>query len=327
MRAVTLLDTAVASTNLGDQIIMEAVRAELADLLRDTFIYSVASHEWMGRKSRGLVKRSEIAIAGGTNLLSSRMWIRSVWKLSPRDAMQVHNVVLMGCGWYQFQRAPDPYTRWLLRRVLSGRHQHSVRDGYTLKRLAGIGITNVVNTGCPTLWTLTPKYCEGLPRNKGKQVVTTLNTYISDVEADRRLLQMLRQHYETVHLWVQTQSDYAYARDLDRDLEFIAPSLRAYDDLLESRAELDYVGNRLHGGIRALQKGRRAIIVEIDNRAREMGRDFALPTVERTNFERLDAMIAGPLAIEVQPPHDVIARWKSGLKQGIERTVSAPPAI
>ncbi len=42
MRAVTLLDTAVASTNLGDQIIMEAVRAELAGVLSDAMVYSVA---------------------------------------------------------------------------------------------------------------------------------------------------------------------------------------------------------------------------------------------------------------------------------------------
>jgi polysaccharide pyruvyl transferase WcaK-like protein len=316
MRVVTLLDTAVASTNLGDQIIMEAVRAELAGVLSDAFIYSVASHEKMSGKSRGLIRRSDFAIAGGSNLLSSRMWIRSVWKLSPLDALRIDNVVLMGCGWYQFQVAPDPYTAWLLRRVLCRGHLHSVRDSYTLKRLAGIGITNVVNTGCPTLWALTPEHCQSLPRAKGKQVVTTVNTYMPDVEADRRLLQTLRRHYDRVHLWIQTASDYVYAKDLDPALEFLAPSLRAFDELLETGADLDYVGNRLHAGIRALQKGRRAIIVEIDNRAREMGCDFALPTVERTNFERLEAMIDGPLEIAVQPPRDLVEKWKSGLFDG-----------
>jgi len=318
MRVVTLLDTAVASTNLGDQIIMEAVRSELAGVLSDAMVYSVASHEKMSGVSRSLIRRSELSIVGGTNLLSSRMWIRSLWKISPLDGLRIDNVVLMGCGWYQFQVAPDPYTAWLLRRVLSRKHLHSVRDSYTLKRLAGIGITNVINTGCPTLWALTPEHCRSIPRNKGTQVVTTLNTYIPDVEADRRLLQTLRRHYDRVHLWIPTVGDYAYAKDLDPALEILAPSLRAFDELLESGADLDYVGNRLHGGIRALQRGRRAIIVEIDNRAREMGRDFALPTVERTNFERLEAMIGGPLEIACQPPRYLVEKWKSGLFDGGE---------
>ncbi len=311
MRVVTLLDTAVASTNVGDQIIMEAVRRELQEPLADALVYSVASHEWMGRKSRGLVRRSEFAIAGGTNLLSSRMWIRSVWKLSPRDALSCRHVVLMGCGWYQFQHRPDPYTRWLLRRVLSSHHIHSVRDAYTKDMLARIGITNVVNTGCPTLWALTPDHCRSIPRARGKSVVTTINTYIPDVEADRRLLALLRRHYRTVYLWIQGEADYAYARTLDADLVFIAPNLAAFDALLETEPELDYVGNRLHGGIRALQKGRRTLIVEIDNRAQEMGRDFNLPTVKRTDFDRLEALIDAPLDTCVQPPREAIARWKN----------------
>ena len=41
MRSVTLLDTATASTNLGDQIIMEAVRREIDEVCADAFQYSV----------------------------------------------------------------------------------------------------------------------------------------------------------------------------------------------------------------------------------------------------------------------------------------------
>src|SRR5689334_1443578 len=92
IRALTILDTSVASTNLGDQIIMQAVREQLATVLPDAFTYSVASHEWMGAKSRGLLRQSEVAIAGGSNLLSSRMWMRAVWKVSPLDALLCDNV-------------------------------------------------------------------------------------------------------------------------------------------------------------------------------------------------------------------------------------------
>ena len=74
--------------------------------------------------------------------------------------------------------------------------------------------------------------------------------------------------------------------------------------------DLDYVGLRLHGGIRAMQCGRRAIILEVDNRAREMGKDFALPTVERGALEEIDGLITCPFQICLQPPLERVNRWK-----------------
>ncbi|MXO60736.1 polysaccharide pyruvyl transferase family protein [Altererythrobacter salegens] len=321
-RRVTLLDTAVASTNLGDQIIMEAVRAGLRDVLAGTFVTSVASHDRLGPKGRALIRNADVAIAGGSNLISSRMWFRSVWKLGLRDAFLSMNTVLMGIGWYQFQNKPDPYSRWLLRRVLHPTALHSVRDSHAKAMLAGIGIVNVVNTGCPTLWDLANPARPPLPTCKAAEVVTTVNTYIKDPAADRRMLEILKARYGTVYAWIQTAEDGAYLRELAQGIEIIEPSLAAYDELLTSARDLDYVGNRLHGGIRAMQKGRRAIIVAIDNRAQEMGRDFALPIVARTNFERLEAMIAGPLEIAVRPPLGDIAAWKAALA----RTIHGPAA-
>lgn len=318
MKRAVLLDTSVASTNLGDQIIMQAVRAELERPLKDALVSSVASHDTMGRKGRSLVRASDLVIAGGSNLISSHIWMRSVWRLRPLDAFIGMNVVLMGVGWYQFQSKPDPYTRWLLRKVLHPRALHSVRDGYTADMLASIGIANCVNTGCPTLWGLTPELCAGLPRTKAKSVVTTLNTYIRDIEADRRLIELLRSRYETVHAWVQTAEDHDYLREFGDDIRILEPSLAAYDRLLSNEPDLDYVGNRLHGGIRALQHGRRAIIVEIDNRAKEMGRDFNLPTVARTDFDQLASMIDGRSGIDVRVPSEAIARWKSSLNDTLE---------
>jgi polysaccharide pyruvyl transferase WcaK-like protein len=309
---VALLDTAVISNNLGDQIIMEAVRSELAEILPGIMQLPIASHEYMGPRSRAHLKEADFAIAGGTNLLSSRMWFRPVWNLRFRDAITRSNVVLMGVGWYQYQHRPDPYSRWLLTRLLSRTHLHSVRESYAQTMLASIGITKVVNTGCPTIWHLTPDHCAGIPREKrSDSVVTAINSYkgLRDPEADRRMLQALRRHYKSIHLWIQTPSDFEYARSLGVDVTFVEPTLASLDGALSGR-EVDYVGNRLHAGIRAMQKGRRAVIVEVDNRAREMGRDFGLPTVGRTDFERLEAMMAGPLVTSIRLPVAEIARWK-----------------
>lgn len=311
MRTVTVLDTATASTNLGDQIIMDAARHQLDALFPDAFMYSVASHDFMGAKGRGLVRKSDVAVACGTNLLTSRFWFRSPWKLKPWDGLLVDNVVLMGCGWYQYQRTPDPYSRWLLRRVLSGTHLHAVRDSYSLENLARIGITNVVNTGCPTLWQLDPEACAQLPKSRAREVVTTVNIHFRDPGADRAMMEHLQARYERVHLWVQAVEDLDYANSLGVPFDIVPPSLAAYDRLLATHPSLDYAGNRLHGGIRALQHGRRSVILEVDNRAAEMGRDFGLPTVDRHALDRFAAMLDAPFEIRVTPPVAEIARWKA----------------
>ncbi len=312
---VALLDTSVASTNLGDRIIMEAVRGEIAKLLPCSFPFSVATHERMAAKSRSLLRRSEWVVAGGTNLLSSRMWLRPIWKLSPHDALSGLGVLLMGAGWYRFQRAPDPYSRWLLRSVLHRVRLHSVRDSYSETMLRSIGLENVVNTGCPTIWSLTPERCERIPRDPAAGVVTTLNIYLADAERDRRLLELLGRRYRRVYFWPQSDGDLDYARALAPGLSFVRPTLEAYDELLEGEQGLDYAGLRLHGGIRAMQKGRRAVIMEIDNRARTMGQDFHLPTVPHGDMERLERAISEPFATSVKLPETAIRRWKNQFRE------------
>ena len=309
-RSITLIDTSLAASNIGDAIIMDAVRYELSDLLSHVRTFTIASHERMTRLSRSLIRQSDFAILGGTNALSSRMWFRSTWKLSFIDGLLCGRVVLMGCGWYQFQRGPDPYSRWLLRRILSREHVHSVRDSYTKKMLHSIGINNVVNTGCPTLWRLTSEGCRRITIEKGDCVLTSLNTYFPNKKLDGALLKTLRQHYSKVYFWIQNPADYAYAQQFDVDVIFLNPTLAALDDFLASQPGLDYVGNRLHAGIRALQHGIRTLIVEVDNRASMMGADFGLPTVERDDFGRIAGWIRRSSQIELRLPRSTIEDWK-----------------
>ncbi|MEK7266440.1 MAG: polysaccharide pyruvyl transferase family protein [Pseudomonadota bacterium] len=308
-RTVTLLDTSVSSTNVGDEIIMEAVTNQLRRVLSNDYVNRVASHERMSAKSRGMIAKSDYVIAGGSNLLSSHAGIRSVWKLSPLDAALGQKFVMMGVGWYHDQGAPDPYTAWLFKSMFSREKIHSVRDGYSKKKLENLGVGNVLNTGCPTLWELPGDINERTPKTKAKNVVTTLNTYMKDREADTALLKLLQRKYEQVFAWVQTYADQDYLKSLFPSISLIAPNLSAYDAVLTSDLDLDYVGNRLHAGIRALQKGRRSIIIEIDNRAREMGRDFNLPTVARDDFASLEGMIETPRPMRISLPKAEIARW------------------
>ena len=94
------------------------------------------------------------------------------------------------------------------------------------------------------------------------------------------------------------------------DLVLLGPTLAAYDAALAA-GDVDFVGNRLHGGIRALQHTRRALILSVDNRATEIARDTGLPVMSLTEgMEALRARIRQPDPIEITLPHDAIADWR-----------------
>lgn len=239
------------------------------------------------------------------------MWLIPQWKIYLFDALFVNDLILFGCGWHQYQGNVDLYTRLLYRSILSNDWFHSVRDGYTKAKLESIGITNVINTGCPSLWNMSPEHCASIPREKAENVVCTLTIYNPRQSLDLELIKTLRRHYRKVYFWVQTLGDYEYSKRLDPGLEYIEPSLAGLDKLLHSSEDIDYVGTRLHAGIRALQAKRRAIIVEIDNRAAEMGRDYGLVTVARDDFEKLNGLITSIFDTKITLNHESINKWKS----------------
>ena len=75
---------------------------------------------------------------------------------------------------------------------------------------------------------MTADRCARVPREKANAVVTTVNSYagLKDASADRRLLEILQRHYRTVYLWIQTHTDYEYARSLQDGMVVINPSVR-----------------------------------------------------------------------------------------------------
>ena len=96
-------------------------------------------------------------------------------------------------------------------------------------------------------------------------------------------------------------------RQLDR---VPVPQLASLDECLEREA-VDYVGTRLHAGIRAMQKGRRSLIIGIDNRAIEMGTDFNLPVVRRDDVAKsLQGRIDGSWETHIRLDHQAIRTWR-----------------
>ncbi len=311
MNLIGLFDTAVGSRNLGDQIIMDAVRKELLEIFPDDFFVNMPTHDYISEESYKLLEATQHQFVCGTNLLSSNMETYNQWKIKLDDT-KISNAILMGVGWWQYQQDPDIYTQNLLKKVLSGNVLHSVRDQYTVKKLNSAGFYNVINTGCPTLWKFTPEHCKNIPVSKGQYAVMTITDYNQDRDNDKKMIETVIKNYEKVFIWIQGSRDKDYIDSITEDvsIEIISPTLEAYDAVLSSDHHIDYIGTRLHAGIRAMQHNRRAIIVSVDNRATEMGKNFNLNVIERTNLNSLENIINDEIITDVLLPHNEINLWK-----------------
>lgn len=311
--SVALFDPAIATRNAGDEIIAEAARAEVAALFPTAFLARLPTHERLGPRSWRLARQSRARIVAGSNILSPRMPFDRQWRIRPWDLAAVRGLRLLAAGWRGEDERQRPLSDAMLRALLARDGLHSVRDGQALRCLRARGVTNAVNTGCVTMWRLDPGALAALPAARARRVVTTVNAGRPH-PADRPVLELLLARYEEVWLWPQGIDDLALARELAQThpgLRLVGPTLAAYDALL-ARGEIDFVGNRLHGGIRALQHGRRALILEVDNRAREIARDTGLPTLPvAAGAGALAARLAAPQPIRLTLPRDAIARWRA----------------
>ena len=307
---ITLFDTSVATDNLGDEIIIDAIEAVISEVLPNAYVFRVATHEYMSWVSRGFLKRSTLSVIGGTNLLSAHMGPFALWKVMPWDVFAFDHAVLLGVGWRDYMRGPDPYTLWALKRILAREHIHSVRDSYTKEKLTALG-RDVRDTACPTMWSLSPSHCKAIPVWKAEKAVTTLTYYRSDPDADRRMLETLLRHYREVFFWAQQSDDQRYFEGLRvPGIRPISPSVRRYTEFLDNE-DVDFVGTRLHGGIRAMQKRKRSLILAVDNRAKEIARTCHLPVLDRTDITMIEEWICGEQVTEVTLPEAEIAAWKA----------------
>ena len=306
---IGVFDTSICTDNLGDCIIMDAVWDVIHEIFGSGVLTDrIATHRFMSRDSYRLLPGMRIGIVGGTNILKAHMFVRANWKLRLHDAFRLRNAVLLGVGWQQYQGRLDVFSRLLLGRVLSREFMHSVRDRYTLERLRG-HVRNMEYTACPTLWPLTPARCAAIARLKAPEAIVSLTYYRPD-PCDAQLVRLLLQEYGKVHFWCQMREDLEYLNSLDVGADLpVIDDVGVYTQMLRTR-EVDVIGTRLHGGIRALQCGRRALILAVDNRATELARDSGIPVVDRRDMSVIAGWIRGSAGVTVDLPWDAIAAWK-----------------
>jgi polysaccharide pyruvyl transferase WcaK-like protein len=149
--------------------------------------------------------------------------------------------------------------------------------------------------------------------------VFTLTDYAQNPGMDKWLVEFLIREYQQVTFFPQGTGDTQYLESLGIDgadnIKHLKPSLDDYNHLLETEA-IDYVGVRLHGGIRALQYGRRAIVIAVDNRAECISRDTGLPIVPREQIpSKLEQMVNQTFSIELKIDREKIDRFLSAFNQ------------
>lgn len=306
-----LLNTGLESDNMGDWIIMDNCKLQLSDCFDVENSFSVPTHRIPNEKEKKYLCTSNRKILCGTNILSGHMRRYGLWKLET-DVSPYLNTILMGVGFDSTDKSYDFYTKILFKTILCKNGYHSVRDSFSKRKLNDMGIKNVLNTGCPTMWNMTPEHCSEIPCEKAMNVVCTVTDYCQDEQNDSAMLEILLESYVKVYLWLQGTNDLEYIRKLgyEKRLILIDSSLEAYDEVLR-QDNIDYVGTRLHGGIRAMSKGHRSLIVSIDNRAESISNDTGLPIIKREDILlTLKERIYSSYETRINMPWDDIERWK-----------------
>lgn len=314
IKKIAIFDTSICTENIGDKIIMDAALINLNSIFGDAFYINFPTHDKISRASYNRSQSAHYRFVCGTNLLSSNMNVYNQWLINLKDAIFLSDITLLGVGWWQYQKKPNWYTKLLLKRVLSDEKIHSVRDSYTENQLKSIGIYNVINTSCPTMWSLTMKHCKKIPTKKTKKVITTLTDYNKNIKSDKFIIRTLLKNYEEVYFWIQSFNDIDYIiKELEfneNQISFVPPTIERLDSILLNE-DVDYVGTRLHAGIRALQKKIRTIIIGIDNRAFEKSKDFNLCVIDRKEVEeKLENLINQEFKTEISIPEKNIKIWK-----------------
>lgn len=116
---ISIFDTSIAAYNTGNQIIMDAVNLEIRDIFKEHFLVQLPVED-IKTNVRRYNSLSYISFLGGTNILNSDIRNYRQWDLSFHNILVLKNIVLMGCGWFQYENIKITcYTKWAFNRVLS----------------------------------------------------------------------------------------------------------------------------------------------------------------------------------------------------------------
>ena len=278
MSYIVHIDPSVGSTNLGDEIISEAVRSQLIEMFPTKRIINLASRD-AGVWAKRVVTDAEYVFLGGTNALSSNpLFGYRQFDMGIFPTGSFRKIILMGVGWWQYQNKFGLFASRFYKNTLHQSLTHSVRDQYTVDHLSQLGIKSVLNTACPTMWNL-----QSFNVKVSSIAVITLTDYHRNIERDAEFIKNILAKFSKVYFWPQGTADIEYLKTFSTQfnlsqIELLRPNLKDFDNLLSSG--VTYIGTRLHAGIRALQKQCPSYILPVDNRAVEISKTDSLPLTD-----------------------------------------------
>ncbi len=322
MRNILYLDTSIGSFNKGDEIIMECFSKELEKLFAKDFVYNLPTHvssfHWYQVLRNSLAYRTyancDLKFVGGSNLLVKDMLTHyPQWNLNLFNYQGFKDCILCGVGAGAGDKT-NLYTKFLYKKMLNHNYFHSVRDERSKVFVESLGL-KAINTGCVTMWMLTPEHCSSIPTKKSSNVVFTLTASSIEDEKDQYLIDVLNKNYKSIYFWVQGNKDYEYIKKFKNtdNIKIINPTKDAYEAVLEM-GNIDYVGTRLHAGIYAMRHSVRSIIIAIDERARGINEANNLICIDKENITELDGLINSEFSTIIKMPFDRISQWKSQFK-------------
>lgn len=321
MKSIVEFDTAIGTSNLGDEIILQCLENELGFLLDESFIMRFGTHVknldlkkyLFGSQKLQFAYEADFKIIMGTNLLSRDIkGTQAQWPIGGLDSWLYKDCIMAGVGTTLGEGTTTKYSKKIYNRILRKDFYHSVRDEESKKLLEDMGF-KAINTGCPTLWKFTPEFCKQIPTKKSNKVIFSLSGYKAqrNRKNDKALIDILRENYDEIIFWCQTSRDELYL-DTFENVEDIPRiySLEKYAQILDE-GNVDYVGTRLHGGVYAMQHKVRSIIISIDHRARGFHDTNNLVICERDEInEKLADMINGEIVTDIKLMQENIDFWK-----------------
>lgn len=322
MKNVVVFDTAVGTTNLGDEIILQCLEEQMSFLLDDSFIVRFGTHVknlpklayFTSNIKLQFSYNADFKLIMGTNLLSRDLMQTHIqWPIGGLESWLYDNCIMAGVGTTLSEGKITKYSRRIYKQILRPDFYHSVRDEESKRLLEDLGF-KAINTGCPTMWSITPDLCKEIPIQKAERVIFSLSGYSKQQNRtqDQNFIRILRENYKEIYFWCQTTVDEAYLDTLEgtKNIPRIY-SLKKYDELLNF-GNIDYIGTRLHGGVYALQHKVRTIVISIDHRARGFHETNNLCICERDEIStKLADMINGEVNTDIRLRQEDIDFWKS----------------
>ena len=306
----SLLNTSLESANTGDKIIVQSIINEFPEL---DGAESISTHKFMSFESLTRATSQDSLIVTGTNFLSSKPWPPAPWRFGPLELLvTIRKVIMLGVGWRKYEGPLSLIQRLVYKIILNPQVPISTRDQYSADLLKSGGFW-ALNTGCPTMWSLPDE----LPQlTYETEVVSTVTDYAKNSVIDTLMLTKLAEMFKHVHVWPQSLGDVRYLKTLNlpKNCTVVTGELETFNTLVVGKA---YVGTRLHAGIRAAQLGAPALVVSIDNRAREIGSDTLFPMIERSNLENtLEIAVEGlRKKARVRINREEISLYKAALRK------------